>query len=432
MDAVGAVAVLAAVVTLAGGSLTWPVLLAAPLTVALLKLAGLYDRDELLLNRTTLDEVPQLVQIGALSSLLTWLLADHLLHVDFLAVHMLALWLGGALVLLIGRAAGRRLTRRLSPPQRCLLVGAPDASLVIRRKLREAAVDAHVACVLDATSVHDRSELARAIRQRIDEYGIDRVIVAPTSSDAADMLEVIRVAKLHGVRVTVLPRLFEVIGSAIVFDHVGGLTMLGVRRFGLSRSSRAVKRAFDLAGVLLLLLAVAPLMVVIALLIRLDGPGPVFFRQTRIGRDGRPFQMLKFRSMGTDAEERKEALRPLNEVEGLFKIAADPRITRVGRWLRRSSLDELPQLLNVLKGEMSLVGPRPLVVDEDALILGLDRARLHLTPGMTGPWQVLGSGRVPLAEMVNIDYLYAANWSLWTDVKLLLRTIPHVLGARGR
>jgi lipopolysaccharide/colanic/teichoic acid biosynthesis glycosyltransferase len=135
--------------------------------------------------------------------------------------------------------------------------------------------------------------------------------------------------------------------------------------------------------------------------------------------------------MVPDAEERKSDLRHLNETEGLFKIAGDPRITRVGRLLRKTSLDELPQLINVWRGEMSLVGPRPLVVDEDAQISGLDRSRLHLTPGMTGHWQILGSTRVPLEEMVGIDYLYVANWSLWNDLKLLLRTIPFVLARRG-
>jgi lipopolysaccharide/colanic/teichoic acid biosynthesis glycosyltransferase len=172
-------------------------------------------------------------------------------------------------------------------------------------------------------------------------------------------------------------------------------------------------------------------MAAIALLIRLDSKGPVFFRQERVGQDGERFGLFKFRSMIPDAEARKASLRHLNEASGLFKIADDPRITRVGKVLRRTSLDELPQLLNVLRGEMSLVGPRPLVVDEDAMISGLDRSRLHLTPGMTGHWQILGSARVPLEEMVGIDYLYVANWSLWTDVKILLRTIPFVLLRRG-
>ncbi len=142
--------------------------------------------------------------------------------------------------------------------------------------------------------------------------------------------------------------------------------------------------------------------------------------------------MLKFRTMVPGADAMKDALRAYNEARGgLFKIAEDPRVTRVGRWLRRSALDELPQLLNVLKGEMSLVGPRPLVVEEDERIAGPHRRRLELLPGMTGPWQILGPVRTSLGEMVAIDHRYVAHWSLWTDVKILLRTVPHVLGRRG-
>jgi lipopolysaccharide/colanic/teichoic acid biosynthesis glycosyltransferase len=231
--------------------------------------------------------------------------------------------------------------------------------------------------------------------------------------------------------VSILPRIFEAVGSSVEFDHVDGLTMLGVRRFGLTRSSTFLKRAFDLIGATFLLLAFAPLMAAIAVAIRLGGPGPLVFRQVRVGRDGRRFTIYKFRTMIPEADEIKHTLLHLNETEGLFKIAADPRITKVGRLLRSFSLDELPQLLNVWRGEMSLVGPRPLVVDEDAQIEGLDRSRLQLTPGMTGHWQILGSARVPLTEMVGIDYLYIANWSLWTDLKILLRTGAYVLGRRG-
>ncbi len=203
-------------------------------------------------------------------------------------------------------------------------------------------------------------------------------------------------------------------------------------RLDLPRSSTATKRALDLLGVSLGLLAVAPLMLVIALAIKLDSRGPVLFRQRRIGRHGEDFQMLKFRTMVRGADALKESLRHRNEAGGgLFKIAEDPRVTRVGRFLRRSALDELPQLLNVLRGEMSLVGPRPLVLDEDRRIEGWRRRRLDLMPGMTGPWQILGPARVPLGEMVAIDYLYVASWSLWTDIKILLRTVPHVIGRRG-
>jgi lipopolysaccharide/colanic/teichoic acid biosynthesis glycosyltransferase len=235
-----------------------------------------------------------------------------------------------------------------------------------------------------------------------------------------------------GVRVSVLPRMFEVVGSSAAFDYLDGITVLGVPRFGLSTASRRVKRAFDVAGSALCLVFLAPLLLSIAAAIKLTSPGPMLFRQTRVGRDGQPFEMLKFRTMYDGADAQKRELWSLNEADGLFKIADDPRITRVGRLLRRTALDELPQLYNVLRGQMSLVGPRPLVLDEDRRIHGWYRRRLSLTPGMTGDWQVFGAARIPLREMATIDYLYVSNWSLWADIKILLRTIPFVVGRRGQ
>ncbi|MCW2990394.1 MAG: sugar transferase, partial [Solirubrobacterales bacterium] len=227
-------------------------------------------------------------------------------------------------------------------------------------------------------------------------------------------------------------RVLEVVGSNVEFDNLGGVPLLGVRPFRLSRSSLIVKRSFDVVCASIALLLAAPVMVVAAIAIKLDSRGPIFFRQTRVGREGATFGMIKFRTMVPDADALKAELAALNETQGIFKMADDPRITRAGRFLRRASIDEIPQLLNVLRGEMSLVGPRPLIADEDAQITGFDRRRLNLTPGMTGHWQILGSSRIPLGEMVKIDYLYVAGWSLWSDVKLLLRTIPYVLARRGQ
>jgi lipopolysaccharide/colanic/teichoic acid biosynthesis glycosyltransferase len=209
--------------------------------------------------------------------------------------------------------------------------------------------------------------------------------------------------------------------------------MMGVPRFGLSRSSKLLKRSFDLAATCLLLVGVAPLMALIAAVIKLDSRGPILFRQTRMGRDETPFEILKFRSMVDGADAMKDALREHNEArDGLFKIDRDPRITRVGRVLRRTGLDELPQLFNVIAGNMSLVGPRPLVIDEDRYVQGFDRRRLHLTPGITGRWQTLGAARVPLSEMVKIDYLYISNWSPWLDFKIMIETVGYLARGRGQ
>jgi lipopolysaccharide/colanic/teichoic acid biosynthesis glycosyltransferase len=198
-----------------------------------------------------------------------------------------------------------------------------------------------------------------------------------------------------------------------------------------SRSARLLKRTFDLLGATLMIILCAPLLALVAVAIRLEGAGPVFFMQTRVGRHGRPFRIVKFRTMVVGADALKESLRDLNEATGLFKIAADPRVTRVGAVVRKTCIDELPQLFNVLRGEMSLVGPRPLIPEEDRQIVGWHRTRLQMPPGMTGHWQVLGAARVPLQEMVAIDCRYIANWTVWSDIKTLARTVRCVLALRG-
>ena len=198
------------------------------------------------------------------------------------------------------------------------------------------------------------------------------------------------------------------------------------------RAVPAFKRPFDIALTLAILLLAAPLMLAIALLVRLSGPGPVFFRQTRVGLGGAPFRMLKFRSMHADAEARLAELRALSERDGpCFKIANDPRVTPVGRVLRRFSLDELPQLLNVLKGDMSLVGPRPGLPSEVAQYGLRDRGRLDALPGITGAWQVGGRADIPFAQMVEMDLDYIATCSAAGDLRILLRTFRAVLDGRG-
>lgn len=192
--------------------------------------------------------------------------------------------------------------------------------------------------------------------------------------------------------------------------------------------ARTAKRGFDFAGALLLIVLLSPLLLAIAVLIKLDSPGKVLFRQRRIGRDGRAFTMLKFRTMVDGADAQKPALLHLNEAgDGLFKINADPRATRPGMWLRHTSLDELPQLFHVLTGRMSLVGPRPLIPEEDEQIRGGERRRLSMRPGMTGLWQVSGASSVPLKQLADLDCAYVDDWSFLLDVKLLLKTGAHVV-----
>jgi exopolysaccharide biosynthesis polyprenyl glycosylphosphotransferase len=324
----------------------------------------------------------------------------------------------------------RRAAAALSAPERVLVLGNAPAALSLRERAEDRLRVKFVAAV-GLEEVQEGDDLPEII----DHFDVDRVIIAPPSTASAPLVpELVRAAKAAGVRVSVLPGVLHVVGSQVEFDDVFGVTLLGVRRFGLTRSSRALKRSFDVLAVLLTSAVTVPLLAICAILIRLDTRGPVFFRQERVGLYGRRFQMIKLRTMVDGAEALKSELSDRNEVAdgSMFKIAEDPRVTRVGRGLRRVHIDELPQLVNVLLGRMSIVGPRPLILDEDDQIKGLDRRRLELTPGITGPWQILGTRRrVPMAEMLKLDYVYAANWSLWNDTKILLRTVATVMTRRG-
>jgi exopolysaccharide biosynthesis polyprenyl glycosylphosphotransferase len=268
----------------------------------------------------------------------------------------------------------------------------------------------------------------------IETQQIDRVIIAFSRASHEQLLESIRACRDAGVAIDVVPRLFEFLEGVQALDQVGGLPVLSIGAAHLTSVSMAAKRALDLAGSLIAIALLSPLMIATAIAIKLESPGPVFFRHPRAGRRRSSFQLIKFRSMYIDAEQRKREFEDLNEAgDGvMFKIREDPRITRVGRIIRRFSLDELPQLFNVLKGEMSLVGPRPLIFPEtDALEELWHLRRLELRPGLTGPWQIYGRSQSPFQEMVRFDYQYVAGWSLARDIEILLATLPAVVSGRG-
>ena len=416
----------------------WLLLLAVPLIVPLGKIGGRYDRDELLLHKSTLDEGPALLRLATAYTLSIWIFAPLLVYTRFHRDQVLSLWGGLFVLLLIARAVTRALFNARSAAERCLVVGEPSVCEQLKRKLDGSrGINARIVLALTFDSPgQEASEMAllaesSGLQALASTLNVQRLIIAPHDSDAEHIRHLVQEANGLGLQVSIVPRMLEVIGSSVEFDDLNGLTVMGVQRFGLPRSSMLMKRTMDLAGATVGLLLISPLLAAIAVAIKLDSRGPVLFRQRRVGQDGKAFGMFKFRTMVQNAEQMKAELQSLNEADGLFKIADDPRITRVGRILRSLSLDELPQLFNVLRGEMSLVGPRPLIIKEDACIEGWYRERLALTPGMTGRWQILGSARIPLSEMVKLDYLYVVTWSLWNDVKILLRTVPFVLGRRG-
>jgi len=408
-----------------GTHLTWLVAATPVLVVLAAKLLGLYDRDDLVIGKSTWREFPRLVNLTAVATVIAYaarspLIGGHGAREGF----FLVLWPCALLTIVAGRTLARR-----APDERCVIVGNEAHCAGLGARLAQ--IDGvTVAGTVPLAELAGSPGALHALTRRLSAH---RLIVATDRQlSEGETLDVIRLAKAIGLRVSLFPSVMAAVGGSVVFDRLGGFTLLGVPRFGLSRSSAAIKRAFDVMGALVAMLVFAPVMVIVAVLIKLDSRGPVLFRQTRVGRDGNLFEMRKFRSMIDGADALKRGLLADNEAgDGLFKIAADPRVTRVGRRLRRTRIDELPQLFNVLAGQMSLVGPRPLIVEEDERIVGLDRRRLHLTPGMTGPWQILGSSTVPIKEMAKLDYLYIANWSLWEDLRILIQTLFLVVQRRG-
>ncbi len=261
---------------------------------------------------------------------------------------------------------------------------------------------------------------------------IDEVIITLPWMYHRTIMGLVRSCEAMGVRARVVPDVFQLSLSRVDFDDMGGLPLMGLKNTAIPRVGRLMKRGLDVALSLVALVVFAPVLAVIAALIRLDSPGPVVFTQRRVGEGGRPFDILKFRSMLQGAEEQQAQLQDLNQASGpLFKIKSDPRLTRMGRLLRRLSLDELPQFINVLRGEMSVVGPRPGLPSEVAQYEAWQRQRLEVPPGITGLWQVSGRSDLSFDEMCLLDVYYIENWSLGLDLTIMLRTIPRVLFAEG-
>jgi exopolysaccharide biosynthesis polyprenyl glycosylphosphotransferase len=262
-------------------------------------------------------------------------------------------------------------------------------------------------------------------------HRVDRVLVAFSRTTSHETLDVLR--SIDGrVRISVIPRLYELTTWRSKVEELHGIPLVHVAPAQLSPMARAGKRFFDIIASALAIAILAPLGAMIAIAIKVSSPGPVFFRQRRAGRKNRPFSIFKFRTMYEDAEIRKSSLIDLNEIDGpIFKMRDDPRVTKVGRLLRSTSIDELPQLLNVFLGHMSLVGPRPFPMDEAAGIGGWATCRFDVLPGMTGLWQVSGRSALSYDDLEHLDSVYVSSWSFWWDMRILLETPRVVLKRSG-
>jgi exopolysaccharide biosynthesis polyprenyl glycosylphosphotransferase len=279
-----------------------------------------------------------------------------------------------------------------------------------------------------ARALGPTSNVARIVEgERIDEV----IITLPWMSHRK-VLDIMEHCQRKNVSFRIVPDLFQLSLSQVDIDDLDGIPLIGIKTVSISAAARLVKRAMDIVGAALFLVVLSPLLAAIAILIKIDSPGPAFFRQTRVGRGGKEFTVYKFRTMRMHAEEELPQLAGLNEVKGItFKMREDPRRTRLGVFLRRWSIDEFPQFYNVLRGDMSLIGPRPPIPSEVARYEDWHMKRLEVSPGITGLWQVMGRSDLPFAEMVMMDIYYIENWSLALDLKIMALTIPTILSGRG-
>ncbi|WP_051324151.1 sugar transferase [Candidatus Solirubrobacter pratensis] len=411
------------VVALAIG-LGWPVLA---------YVCGLYASDDL---RTWASGVGEAPRLAVTSLLISWpafgiLAALHGPHAVRGALFAGAMTGAGAG---LGRAAARvGLHRVPSLRQRTLLLGSGAvAKQLVDRLQRHHELGLDPVGFID-DDVHQPGELGIPRLGTLDSLSdlitfgrVDRVMIAFSRASHEDLLHCIRVCRDKGVTVDIVPRLFEFLDGARSIELVGGIPLLSIQQPALAPLSRFTKRALDVAGASVVLLLLSPLLLAVAVAIKLSSRGGVFFTQQRSGRGGRFFRLYKFRSMKVDATVL------VREDGAIVKRPDDDRITRVGRFIRRFSIDEAPQLLNVLKGDMSLVGPRPLVLAEHAALSeDWQTRRADLRPGLTGPWQISGRSHIPFQDMIKFDYQYVAGWSLARDVEILLATLPAVISGRG-
>ncbi|MGN6586388.1 MAG: sugar transferase [Solirubrobacterales bacterium] len=421
----------------------WRMALALTLSwVGLAFVCGLYNVSDLSTWASGLSDAPRTV---AAALLMSWPVFGIAELADF--PHSIAFALAGTFATVsldsILRALSRGYAHRVAPlRQRTVIVGSGMVAERLAERLERhgefglepiGLVDDDVH-TLDGSQRLPKLGSLDQLDSVLDSLRVDRVLIAFSRASHQQLLSCIRTCRDHRVAVDVVPRLFELLDGTGAMSQIGGLPLLSIGAKPLNRASRAAKRALDVVGSAMLLTVLSPLLLAIAIAIKIDSRGPVFFLQVRDGRRQKPFRVIKFRSMYKDADERKKQFESENEATDgvMFKIKRDPRVTRVGSLLRRTSIDELPQLINVLKGDLSLVGPRPLILSESRHAAQSWHARrLDLRPGITGLWQVSGRSDIPFQEMVRFDYQYVSGWSLARDVEILLATIPVVLSRRG-
>jgi exopolysaccharide biosynthesis polyprenyl glycosylphosphotransferase len=413
------------------------------------KLFGLYDRDEERAEHSTSSDLLRVFLLFTVGVFLMTRLPALAGSADPELTKFTAFWALGIVVVTAAREAARAVGRHGADYlQNTIIVGAGDVGqLVARKVLHHPEYGLNLVGFVDDHPLERRSFLGHLPVQRgleelprlVADNDVDRVIFAFSVNPHDELLPLIRHLRDAGVQVDLVPRLFEVIGPKVDIHSVEGVALIGLPPVRPSRSARAIKRALDAVGATVLLLASAPLFAMAAALIKLDSKGPVFFRQARLGEGMREFTILKFRTMGvkTSDEAHRRYLATIARsdsapgTEGLFKLKRADAVTRVGRWLRSTSLDELPQLLNVLRGDMSLVGPRPCLPYELEYFAPHHFERFLVPAGLTGLWQVTARAHSTFVEALDMDVLYAQSHSFGLDIRLLCRTPLQLFRRQG-
>jgi exopolysaccharide biosynthesis polyprenyl glycosylphosphotransferase len=399
-----------------------------PIWIVLAKLHGLYDRDQRAMRTLTVDELPRICTWGMTGTTSVIVASSVAGSEPFKASSIVTVWIvacGSAVVL---RSFMRSLWRRVTPPERTLIVGDGPLAEAVRRKL-QLFPDMHLSVVDDVVPPRAYEQ---CLNLPTETRSIEHLILASRNINESLMAQLLAYCRREQVKLSIVPPVRGMFGTAVQLDNVADLPFLTYNTWDVSRSTLLLKRTLDVSVSLAALILLAPVGVLIAAAIRLASPGPIIFTQQRAGVRGRPFRMYKFRTMVANAEDMLHELVSLEELtEPVFKLQVDPRITRVGRFLRHTSLDELPQLLNVLRGEMSLVGPRPEQVELVERYRDDERVRLAVKPGLTGPMQVFGRGELSLEERLAVEREYIENLAVGRDLRILAMTVPAVLGARG-
>jgi len=313
--------------------------------------------------------------------------------------------------------------------------GSPYHIVVVGDDLKAGSLARHL-CQASPFRIHIAAQMTEgACKERLPtllgEQVVDEVIFDVVSSRLAGLEEIFLLCDEEGVRTRIAIDFFPHVNSDITLDRVGNAPLLTFSAAPLDDLRLLLKRMFDMAVAALALLILSPLFLLVALMIKLTSPGPVIYRQARCGLNGRRFTLLKFRSMVENADALRSQLEHLSERRVAFKLSRDPRVTPIGRWLRKFSIDELPQLYNVLRGDMSIVGPRPPLPEEVERYERWQRRRLRLRPGLTCLWALAGRDRIDFNAWMRLDIRYIETWSLKLDWSIILRTIPHVLAGRG-